>query len=83
MYNARCSLDHYNVYFTGQMFALNLDHLIFVCSAKLSTLSEMLQKKVFIADLAVYDMTREFVLLNQLRHAEIDIRYCYSKTLAM
>ena len=59
---------------SGQMMAISPCHLIFMCSAKMCSLSEMIEKKLYISDLAVYDMTREFVLLNQLRHAEIDIR---------
>ena len=66
---------------SGQMMVISSEHLIFMCSAKLDSLLEMQEKKVFISDLAVYDMTREFILLNQLRQAEIDIRYLVQKSM--
>lgn len=56
------------------MAPANEDHIIFICSPKLRNLDELTAKNVCLADLAVYDATREFVLLNQLRNAELDIR---------
>ena len=65
------------LFFLGQMTLLENDHMIFLASPKLKTLSEMIKKKVFICDIPIHDTTREFLLLNQLRQAEIDIRYKY------
>ena len=56
------------------MRSLGEDHIIFVCSPVLATLTELEQKKIFICDLPIHDTTREFLLLNQLRQAEIGIR---------
>lgn len=58
---------------TGQMVRLSADHILFVGSPKLTLLNEMRDKDIYIKDFPIYDMTREFVLLNQLRNTEIDI----------
>ena len=57
------------------MAALDRDHILYVCSPKLRNLDELQDKHIYLADLPVYDTTREFILLNQLRNAELDIRY--------
>ena len=57
------------------MIRLDEKHVIFLCSPRLRTLTELQEKQLFICDLPVFDNTREFVLLNQLRQTEIDIRY--------
>ena len=57
------------------MLFLDQRHLIYVCSPLLRTLKELQSKGIYICDIPVYDTTREFLLLNQLRHAEMGIRY--------
>ena len=50
------------------------DHVIFIGSPRLSSLNEMLERKLFFSDIPLYDVTRELVLYNQQRLAEIEIR---------
>lgn len=60
----------------GQMMWLSdIRHMIFICSPRLSSLSELMEMNVYLADIPLYDVTRELVLLNQQRIAEIDIAY--------
>ena len=60
---------------TGQMIWLNdVSHMIFIGSPRLSSLNEMLERKMYISDIPGYDVTRELVLLNQQRIAEIEVR---------
>ena len=55
----------------------DIDHIIFMCSPRLSSLTELLEKNVYLSDIPPYDVTRELVLLNQQRIAEIEIRFAY------
>ena len=59
---------------------MDADHLIFLGSPLLRTLTEANQKGVYVCDIATYDTTREFLLLNQLRQAEVGIRSALSPT---
>ena len=55
------------------MWLDDIRHMIFISSPRLSSLTELLEMNVFLADIPIYDVTRELVLLNQQRIAEIDI----------
>ncbi|KAJ8301515.1 hypothetical protein KUTeg_020502 [Tegillarca granosa] len=58
----------------GQMLWLeDIQHIIFISSPRISSLSELMEMNVFLSDIPLYDVTRELVLLNQQRIAEIDI----------
>ena len=48
--------------------------MIFLGSPRLSDLSELLARNVYLSNIPVYDVTRELVLLNQQRIAEIEVR---------
>ena len=59
---------------TGQMIWLaDTKHMIFIGSPRLTSLNELIEMNVYLADIPLYDVTRELVLLNQQRIAEIDI----------
>jgi hypothetical protein len=47
--------------------------MVFIASPRLTSLSELMDMKVYLADIPIYDVTRELVLLNQQRIAEIDV----------
>ncbi|XP_041348520.1 guanylate cyclase soluble subunit beta-2-like [Gigantopelta aegis] len=58
----------------GQMMWLeDSHHMIFIGSPRLTSLNELMEMNVFLADIPLYDVTRELVLLNQQRIAEIDV----------
>jgi len=58
----------------GQMMWLDdIKHIIFISSPRLSLLTELMEMNVYLADIPLYDVTRELVLLNQQCIAEIDI----------
>ncbi|XP_041349323.1 guanylate cyclase soluble subunit beta-2-like [Gigantopelta aegis] len=58
----------------GQMMWLeDTRHMIFIGSPRLTSLDELMEMNVFLADIPLYDVTRELVLLNQQRIAEIDV----------
>ena len=59
----------------GQMIPMDDNHVIFVCSPKMRNLDELIEKKLFLNDIPIFDTTRQFVMLNQVRNAEINIRY--------
>ena len=60
---------------SGQMIWLSdVNHMIFIGSPRLSSLNEMMERKMYISDIPGYDVTRELVLLNQQRIAEIEVR---------
>ena len=68
-----CSLPFH---FAGQMIRLgDMNHIIFVGSPRLSSLTELQEKNLYLSDIPLYDVTRELVLLNQQRIAEIEVRY--------
>ncbi len=61
---------------TGQMIWMtSISHMIFIGSPRLSSLNEMMERKMYLSDIPLYDVTRELVLLNQQRIAEIEVRY--------
>ena len=47
--------------------------MIFIGSPRLTSLDELMEMDVYLADIPLYDVTRELVLLNQQRIAEIDV----------
>ncbi|CAG5118882.1 unnamed protein product [Candidula unifasciata] len=67
----------------GQMIWLaDTQHMIFIGSPRLTSLNELLEMNVYLADIPLYDVTRELVLLNQQRIAEIDIAKRLDETTA-
>ncbi|KAL8603738.1 hypothetical protein ACOMHN_024354 [Nucella lapillus] len=58
----------------GQMMWMRKAHMmLFIGSPRLTSLNELMEMKVYLADIPLYDCTRELVLLNQQRIAEIDV----------
>ncbi|ESO98999.1 hypothetical protein LOTGIDRAFT_142368, partial [Lottia gigantea] len=67
----------------GQMSWLeDSGHMIFVGSLRLSSFNELAEKKVFMSDIPLYDVTRELVLLHEQRSAEIDYAQKLDETTA-
>ncbi|XP_069142346.1 guanylate cyclase soluble subunit beta-2-like [Argopecten irradians] len=67
----------------GQMLWLDdVSHMIFLCSPRLTSLTELVEMNVFMSDIPIYDVTRELVLLNQQRIAEIDVAKKLDETTA-
>ena len=56
------------------MIPMDEDKLIFVAAPKVKNLSELITKKIHLCDLPIYDSTRQFVMVNEVRNAEINIR---------
>ena len=58
----------------GQMIWIEeIRHMMYVSSPRLSSLSELMQLNIYLSDIPLYDVTRELILINQQRIAEIDI----------
>lgn len=64
------------------VYMKDLGELIFIGSPRLTDLNEMLERNVFLCDIPIYDVTRELVLLNQQRTAEIEVSKKLDETLA-
>ncbi|XP_069495611.1 guanylate cyclase soluble subunit beta-2-like [Ambystoma mexicanum] len=47
--------------------------MLYICSPKLRSLQELEERKMHISDIAQHDMTRDLILLNQQRLAEIEL----------
>ena len=58
----------------------DINHMIFISSPRISSLTELMEMNVFLSDIPLYDVTRELVLLNQQRIAEIDVAYVFFYT---
>ncbi len=59
----------------GQMVWIEeIDHVIFIGSPRVASLTELMDSNMFLSDIPIYDVTRELVLLNQQRIAEIEVR---------
>ena len=55
----------------GQMMWMEHSHvLLFMGSPRLTTLDQLIEMGVFLADIPLFDCTREVIFLNQLRIAE-------------
>ena len=60
---------------SGQMVWLeDVDHILFIGSPRLSSLSDLEDRQLYLSDIPLYDVTRELVLLNQQRIAELEVR---------
>ncbi|XP_051782585.1 guanylate cyclase soluble subunit beta-2 [Erpetoichthys calabaricus] len=58
----------------GQMLWMEtVDCMIYLCSPKLRSLKELEDRKMYISDIAQHDTTRDLILLNQQRLAEIEL----------
>ncbi|XP_063420347.1 guanylate cyclase soluble subunit beta-2-like isoform X1 [Mytilus trossulus] len=55
------------------MWLAEIKHMIYICSPRLTSLSELTKLNMYLSDIPLYDVTRELILLNQQRIAEIDI----------
>lgn len=49
-------------------------HLIFICSPKMKNLTEMKENRLFLNDVPIYDSTRQFLMVNELRRSELGVR---------
>uniref|UniRef100_A0A8C3FN28 guanylate cyclase n=1 Tax=Chrysemys picta bellii TaxID=8478 RepID=A0A8C3FN28_CHRPI len=60
--------------FKGQMIWMeSIQCMIYLCSPKLRSLEELEEQKMHISDIAQHDTTRDLILLNQQRLAEIEL----------
>ncbi|XP_013398204.2 guanylate cyclase soluble subunit beta-2, partial [Lingula anatina] len=66
----------------GQIVLLNLDAMLFICSPRLTNLNELMDKQFYLSDIPIYDVTRELILLNQQREAEIEVSKKLDETTA-
>ncbi|XP_076401266.1 guanylate cyclase soluble subunit beta-2-like [Peromyscus maniculatus bairdii] len=58
----------------GQMIWMDsLECMIFMCSPKLCSLQELEESKMHLSDIAPHDTTRDLILLNQQRLAEMEL----------
>lgn len=58
----------------GQMMWMeSLNCMIYLCSPKLRSLQELEERGLHLADIAQHDTTRDLILLNQQRLAEIEL----------
>lgn len=56
------------------MFNVYDKFFLFICSPRLFTLDDVTQMNLYISDIPLYDVTRELVIVNQQRMAEMEIR---------
>ena len=59
------------------IFMEEIKQIIFIGSPRLTSLNELMECNVYLSDIPLYDVTRELVLLNQQRIAEIEVRYIH------
>ncbi|KAI0229136.1 Guanylate cyclase soluble subunit beta-2 [Lamellibrachia satsuma] len=67
----------------GQMVWLeDNNYMVYIASLRVTSLTELQERGLYLSDIPVYDVTRELVLLNQQRIAEIDIAKKLDQTMA-
>ncbi|XP_071178793.1 guanylate cyclase soluble subunit beta-2-like [Mytilus edulis] len=67
----------------GQMrWMPDISHMIFISSPCISSLQELKAMDLYISDIPLYDVTRELILLNQQRMAEMEIAKKLDETTA-
>jgi guanylate cyclase soluble subunit beta len=49
----------------------DVNHILFIGSPRLASLSDMEERQLYLSGIPLYDVTRELVLLNQQRIAEL------------
>lgn len=63
-------------FFSGQIIPEPYNHkLFFIGSPRIEKLADLRDNNIYLSDIPIYDVTRELVLLNQQRIAEIEVRY--------
>ncbi len=74
IHNFLCTIICVCVCVLGQMMWMeSLDCMIYLCSPKLRSLQELEERGLHLADIAQHDTTRDLILLNQQRLAEIEL----------
>ena len=68
-------LIKFHFHLPGQMFNIHEKYFLFICSPRLFTLDDVTQMNLYISDIPLYDVTRELVIVNQQRMAEMEIRW--------
>ncbi|XP_034402886.1 guanylate cyclase soluble subunit beta-2 [Cyclopterus lumpus] len=69
-----CKDTHTTLKLRGQMLWMeSLACMLYLCSPKLRSLQELQDVGLYLADLAQHDVTRDLVLLNQQRLAEMEL----------
>jgi guanylate cyclase soluble subunit beta len=53
--------------------------LVFLASPRLRSLLEMQQSHIYLSDIPLHDMTSDYILLAEQRHAEADLKEKYEK----
>ncbi|CAH1244445.1 GUCY1B3 [Branchiostoma lanceolatum] len=58
----------------GQMIWMpSIQCMIYMCSPKLTSLKELEERNMYMSEIALHDVTRDLILLNQQRLAEIEL----------
>ena len=66
----------YLLMISGQIIAdSHGEQLFFIGSPRIESLADLKMHNIYLSDIPLYDVTRELVLLNQQRIAEIEVRY--------
>ncbi|XP_056286741.1 guanylate cyclase soluble subunit beta-2 [Pseudoliparis swirei] len=69
-----CKDTHSTLKLRGQMLWMeSLSCMLYLCSPKLRSLQELQDVGLYLADLAQHDVTRDLILLNQQRLAEMEL----------
>jgi guanylate cyclase soluble subunit beta len=53
--------------------------LVFLASPRVRSLLEMQQSSIYLSDIPLHDMTSDYILLAEQRHAEADLKEKYEK----
>nr|KAG5699516.1 hypothetical protein BaRGS_020075 [Batillaria attramentaria] len=68
----------------GQMVWMRQSQfMMFIASPRLTSLNELMDMNMYLSDIPIFDLTRDLVLLNQQRMAEIDVAKKLDETTAM
>lgn len=50
-------------------------HILYVCSPYVTTIRELLDRKLHLSDIPLHDATRDLILLNQSRMSQVELKY--------
>lgn len=52
----------------------NNEHIVYVCSLYVTTIRELLDRKLHLSDIPLHDATRDLILLNQSRITQVEMK---------
>ena len=55
----------------------SIQFMVYLCSPRVTNLQDLMDRGMHLSDIALHDITRDLVLFNQQREAEVSVPTCF------